>query len=173
MATQEPVPESESAGELDRRRFLAGGTTVAMAGGLAVAYGTCGAMGGRFLYPARPAARRWQFLARVDALADGQAMTWKAPTGDPIVIARRGTSGEAEDFVALSSTCPHLGCQVHWEGHRNRFFCPCHNGVFDPAGVATAGPPAQAGQALMRFPLRRVGPLLFIEVTLESLGSEA
>jgi len=60
--------------------------------------------------------------------------------------------------------CPHLGCQVHWEPQNDRFFCPCHNGVFSPDGVATAGPPAEAGQSLLEYPLKVEGNLLFIEV---------
>jgi Rieske Fe-S protein len=53
---------------------------------------------------------------------------------------------------------------VHWEAQNDRFFCPCHNGAFDRQGNATAGPPAAAGQALLRFPLRLENGLLFIEV---------
>ena len=33
------------------------------------------------------------------------------------------------------------------------FVCPCHQGVFDAQGVATAGPPAAAGQSLETVPL--------------------
>ncbi len=71
--------------------------------------------------------------------------------------------------MALSSTCPHLGCKVHWEAPENRFFCPCHNGAFDPSGRAIAGPPAEAGQSLGRYPLRIEGGLLYIEVPTERL----
>ena len=72
------------------------------------------------------------------------------------------------DFVAFSSICPHLGCQVNWELQNDRFFCPCHNGVFDRDGNATGGPPAAAGQRLPRYPLKIENGLLFIEVQLES-----
>jgi hypothetical protein len=60
---------------------------------------------------------------------------------------------------------------VHWEGHKNRFFCPCHNGVFSPEGVATEGPPAEAGQRLPSYPLRVDGGLLYIEVPTQRLAS--
>jgi cytochrome b6-f complex iron-sulfur subunit len=92
-----------------------------------------------------------------------------APTGERITLARRGAGGSAEDFVALSSTCPHLGCQVHWEPQNERFFCPCHNGAFDPQGHAIAGPPFEAGQSLPRYPLEVRDGLLFIEVPVEGL----
>ncbi|MBI4577262.1 MAG: Rieske 2Fe-2S domain-containing protein, partial [Planctomycetes bacterium] len=76
--------------------------------------------------------------------------------------------GAVEDFLALSSTCPHLGCRVHWEVQNRRFFCPCHNGSFDAAGRATGGPPAEAGQSLPRYALRLEGGLLFIELPVET-----
>jgi phenylpropionate dioxygenase-like ring-hydroxylating dioxygenase large terminal subunit len=60
---------------------------------------------------------------------------------------------------------------VHWEAQNNRFFCPCHNGVFTPEGKATSGPPADAGQSLFRFPLKVENDLLFIEVSTDKLAA--
>lgn len=141
-----------------------------MAGGLTAGYGACGAMAARYLYPARGRERRWQFLACADEFEAGASFAYRAPFGEKIAVARRGKTGAVEDFVALSSTCPHLGCQVHWEPQNNRFFCPCHNGVFDPAGNAIAGPPFQAGQSLSRYPLKVENGSIFIEVPMESLA---
>jgi Rieske Fe-S protein len=42
---------------------------------------------------------------------------------------------------ALSATCTHLGCQVRWDAESKRFRCPCHGGVYDPAGKVVQGPP--------------------------------
>jgi Rieske Fe-S protein len=86
-----------------------------------------------------------------------------------VVISRIDSNGDESDFVALSSVCPHLGCQVHWEGQNNRFFCPCHNGAFDPQGNAIAGPPKEAHQALARYPLKVENGLLFIQVKTQAL----
>jgi nitrite reductase/ring-hydroxylating ferredoxin subunit len=141
-----------------------------MAGGLGGGYGACAAMGARYLFPAHPSRRAWLFVARVDELAPGGSLGFRAPSGQRIAIARQGASGAVEDFVALSSTCPHLGCQVHWEAHNERFFCPCHNGAFDPQGRAYEGPPAEAGQSLPRFPLEVREGSLFIEVPVEALA---
>ena len=105
----------------------------------------------------------------LDRIDKGESLEFEAPTGVKIVIARRGTDGTVDDFVALSSTCPHLGCRVHWEPHNNRFFCPCHNGVFDPQGKAVEGPPAAAGQDLPEYPLRVESGLLFIEAPVVGL----
>ncbi|MFN3484588.1 MAG: Rieske 2Fe-2S domain-containing protein, partial [Planctomycetota bacterium] len=114
-----------------------------MAGGLVAGYGAFGAMAARFLFPARPALRGWVYVSDVRSFPVGASMVFRTPEGAPVAVARRGNTGTVDDFLALSSTCPHLGCQVHWEPHHNRFFCPCHNGVFDPSGRAV--PPAEAG----------------------------
>lgn len=157
----------------DRRGFLATTSSLAMAGGLIAGYGTFVAMAGRFLYPAGPSVVGWMYVSQTDALRPGDSLVYRAPSGATVVIARHGDTGEVDDFIALSSVCPHLGCQVHWESQNNRFFCPCHNGAFDPKGKAIAGPPAAAGQSLPRYPLSVDGGLLYIEVPLESVVAAA
>ena len=82
-----------------------------MLGGLAVGYGALALIAGRFLYPARAARKRWMFVARVGDLEVGDSLTFRAPSGDVVTIARRTNIGNVDDFVALSSTCPHLGCK--------------------------------------------------------------
>ncbi|MCH8042790.1 MAG: Rieske (2Fe-2S) protein [Planctomycetes bacterium] len=162
-----------------RRDFLATTSNVAMAGGLLVSYGTFFYMAGRFLYPAAPQPKAWLFVAPVAEIAPGNSLTMIDPTGASVVIARRERTPEEEEkepsvdeFIALSSVCPHLGCRVHWEALNNRFFCPCHNGVFDPEGNATEGPPAATSppQTLSRYPLKIDGGNLMIEVPTESVG---
>jgi len=143
-----------------------------MAGGLVGGYGACAAMGARYLFPSRPAERGWLFVARVDELAPGASIAYRAPDGRRIAVARQGNAGSVEDFIALSSTCPHLGCQVHWEPQNERFFCPCHNGAFDPSGQAIAGPPADAGQTLPEFALKIEAGLLYIDVPVEGLTND-
>jgi len=44
-------------------------------------------------------------------------------------------------YKVFSSTCTHLGCKVRWEVNNQRFFCPCHRGVFDKDGRVISGPP--------------------------------
>ena len=111
---------------------------------------------------------RWDSMGEFCAL--GESLNFETPTGAKVVIARQNEGDSAENFIALASVCPHLGCAVHWEPQNTRFFCPCHNGVFDPAGVATAGPPADAGQSLVQYPLKDEAGVLFIEVSLEQLA---
>ncbi len=157
--------------EPDRRGFLEKLAGWTMTGGLVLAYGTCGVMAARYLYPSRSRGTRWQFVVQASRMGLGDTLIYRSPAGERVTVARQGTTGDALDFIALSSTCPHLGCQVRWEPSHGRFLCPCHNGTFDSRGVATAGPPFQAGQSLARYPLRSENGLLFIDVPLESIAT--
>jgi nitrite reductase/ring-hydroxylating ferredoxin subunit len=159
---------SEPAGPgLERRRFISLSSTAAMILGLLGGYGAFGSIAARFLYPAREADRRWLFVSLVRAILPGQTVLYRTPAGATVNVTRRG-SGD-DDFIALSSTCPHLGCQVHWEAAKSRYFCPCHNGTFDESGRGTGGPPGDAGQSLPRYPLRVENGLLFIETPVGGL----
>lgn len=153
----------------ERRSFFGRVSGLAMAAGLVGGYGAFGAIAVRYLYPDRGPEKAWLFVAVAGDFRPGTSRLYTSPDGARITIARRGDTGEVGDFTALSSVCPHLGCQVHWEAVNNRFFCPCHNGVFAPDGKAISGPPGDAGQTLSRYPLRIDKGLLFIEAAVESL----
>jgi cytochrome b6-f complex iron-sulfur subunit len=155
----------------DRRQFFRTAATTAMCGGLAAGYGTFGVLAGKFLYPSDDQATAWQFVATVCELAQGQSAVYVAPDGSRVVVARQGKGSTAADFVALSSVCPHLGCQVHWESQNRRFFCPCHNGAFDSSGQPISGPPAKGGQSLTRFPLKIESGLLYVRVPMTRVGN--
>jgi nitrite reductase/ring-hydroxylating ferredoxin subunit len=155
-----------------RRGFLGAISSTIMAGGLMAGYGTFASYAGRFLFPNGKHANGWQFVSTLDALKSGQSLPFVTPAGAKIVIARQSDGDAVENFIALSSVCPHLGCAVHWESQNDRFFCPCHNGAFDASGKATEGPPATAKQELTRFPLKVENGLLYIEVPMKSLGNQ-
>ncbi|MFO0756046.1 MAG: ubiquinol-cytochrome c reductase iron-sulfur subunit [Byssovorax sp.] len=173
MATskKDGAPESaapaESPAEPERRTFLGTTTSLAMTAGLVGSYGALGALSVRYLYPAKPTPKAWMYVADLASFHAGKSLVYKTPSGARVVIARNGSAGTEADFIALSSTCPHLGCNVHWEGDKQRFFCPCHNGTFDPSGKATGGPPGDAGQSLPRYPLKVDKGLLYIEVAVD------
>jgi Rieske Fe-S protein len=159
----------------DRRDFLSTFSTVAMAGGLVAGYGTFAAMAGRFVFPTN-VETPWLFVAEANSIQPGDSLAFESPTGVKVAIARRPgdavqPSAETADFIALSSVCPHLGCRVHWESHNQRFFCPCHNGVFDPEGKPVSGPPKAAEQELARYPLKIEGGLLYIAMSVASVGT--
>jgi nitrite reductase/ring-hydroxylating ferredoxin subunit len=137
---------------------------------LAAAYGSLATMMARFLFPARPPRKGWMYVAVEKSLGIGESLLFETPRGATVNIARQQPGAMAESFIALSSTCPHLGCQVHWEPQNDRFFCPCHNGVFSPDGTGIGGPPGDAGQSLSSYPLKVEGGLLFIEVDQEEIA---
>jgi cytochrome b6-f complex iron-sulfur subunit len=156
-------------GVAERRSFLVRLSSAVMGFGLAVGYGMFGWLIGRFLYPTDASSSSWQFLADLASFPVGKSMTYNAPAGQKVVVTRLAENGVPEDFIALSSVCPHLGCAVHWEANNDRFFCPCHNGAFSSTGDPLSGPPADAGQTLSRYPLKVDGGLLFVEVPAEAL----
>ena len=153
----------------ERRSFLVKLSSAVMGFGLTVGYGMFGWLIGRFLYPSGESSSSWQFLADLASFPVGKSMTYKAPAGQKVVVTRLAENNAPEDFIALSSVCPHLGCAVHWEANNDRFFCPCHNGAFSSTGDPLYGPPADAGQTLSRYPLKVDGGLLFIEVPTHAL----
>lgn len=141
---------SDSAADLplspERRRTLA----ALVNGFIAAAGGALTALLGVFaLKPAsRSAADRWIHAGPVKDLADGVPVArvvvvprvdgWyreRAPL--TIFLVRDGDAG----VRAMSATCTHLGCQVHWNAADKHFVCPCHGGVYDASGQVLEGPP--------------------------------
>ncbi len=149
-----------------RRSFLGAASATAMAGGLVAGYGAFFSVAGRFLYPSAPTRTAWMFVTDVKRFKVGSSMNYRTPSGAAVVVTRQGEG----EFLALSSTCPHLGCQVNWEANNNRFLCPCHNGTFDSTGKGTGGPPGDSEQSLLQFPLRVESGLLYIEVPIERVA---
>jgi cytochrome b6-f complex iron-sulfur subunit len=156
-----PDDSNVSRPSADRRSFI---SLTAMALGLTGGYGMFVGMAARFLYPARPPDRHWMYVAALTDIVHGGSLLFAAPNGQTISVTRLTAEGTVDDFIALSSICPHLGCKVHWETQNKRFFCPCHNGAFNVEGNSIAGPPFDAKQNLARFPLKVENGNLFIEV---------
>lgn len=48
---------------------------------------------------------------------------------------------EANGLRAFDLQCTHAGCTTEWQEKKNRFFCACHNGIFDSKGKPISGPP--------------------------------
>ncbi len=54
---------------------------------------------------------------------------------------------ENDEYVALSPICKHLGCTVNWNGdsqNPNKFYCPCHGGMYTKDGINVKGTPPLA-----------------------------
>ena len=157
----DPPFSDQSASDPDagiaRRGFL---RNILMLGSLAAAYGGLGFAALRFLAPGRRrASRSRMFVASTVDVTPGQSISFATPEGENFLLTNTGES--MRPFIAFSSRCPHLGCKVHWEGDKQRFYCPCHGGAFDSKGAATAGPPAQSGQALKACELEVEGEAIY------------
>ena len=48
---------------------------------------------------------------------------------------------KADEFIALTAVCTHLGCIVKWLPDKEEFLCPCHGGRYSPEGKVLGGPP--------------------------------
>jgi Rieske Fe-S protein len=57
---------------------------------------------------------------------------------DPCVLVRLAPN----NWVAFEQRCTHLSCPVIPQPQQDRFFCPCHEGVFNiETGAPVSGPP--------------------------------
>lgn len=75
-------------------------------------------------------------------------------TGKTTAYVRRGnptvTQGQskyppesANEFIAISTRCAHLGCPVNFVQAAGNFICPCHGGVYGFLGERIGGPPVR------------------------------
>ena len=125
--------------------------------GLLAGYGAGAMHFFQYLVPLNRANRkREMFIGTLDTFEVGTTRTVRDSRGQEIIIARVSDSPDqrASNFRALSTKCPHLGCKVHWESGKDRFRCPCHEGIFDKSGKAVSGPPAAEGKNLIEFEIR-------------------
>ncbi len=67
---------------------------------------------------------------------------------------------DGQNYIAMSNICTHLGCRSRWIPEQERFFCPCHNGIFDKYGNVVSGPPPRP---LDRFQTKLEGDILYIQ----------
>lgn len=130
-----------------------------MALGLAGGYGGLALIAARYLLPPVRDGVRRLFVTDSKRLSRAGTIDFEAPTGEHVLIIRKDGH-----IKALSSVCPHLGCTVHWEQNKNRFFCPCHNGTFTPDGTPVSGPPAKDGTPLTEYATVEQWGLVFIEL---------
>lgn len=120
--------------KLERRGVM---IALAMAAGLVASYGTAAVYGLRYLFGRQAPARKINVLvAAVDDVLEGRSLLREDLSGRKFLLIRR-----EESIRAFSTTCTHLGCQVHWKPEKKTFFCPCHDGVFDADGNPISGPP--------------------------------
>jgi len=106
-------------------------------------------LGGFFALPAlRRRAFAWSEVGPVDQFRVGEivfatlnpltAPVWPEAAPKMGVFVSRKPDGSFEVF---HSHCTHVGCPINWSPQADRFFSPCHGGVFDRDGRVLAGPP--------------------------------
>lgn len=89
----------------------------------------------------------WTPVGAATAIPDGKItlVTVMAPVRDAWVTARAPVAlyvrRSGLDFTVFDIHCTHLGCGVRWTPSAERFFCPCHGGVYNADGRVIAGPP--------------------------------
>jgi len=62
--------------------------------------------------------------------------------------------------VVYTPVCPHLGCQVAWDGVSKRFVCPCHASIWTVDGRLLSGP---SPRGLDTLPSKVDGGMLFVK----------
>lgn len=81
-------------------------------------------------------------------ISDPSPLPWAGITAKSAVWLRRES---ADEFIAFSVNCTHMGCPVRWLPDAELFMCPCHGGIYYKDGTVAAGPPPKP---LYRFEVR-------------------
>lgn len=97
-------------------------------------------MGIRFVTPYRRDVERRIFTIHLNELELNTTRQFQDLRGKDLMLVRTSE----REVKALSTTCTHLGCSVHWQPDKKQFYCPCHQGVFDTNGKVVSGPPPRA-----------------------------
>ncbi len=75
-------------------------------------------------------------VCTVDELPVGNSMTVSYGRYPALVI------NTSAGLRAFSAVCTHFACIVKWEPSKDKIYCPCHDGYFDPLdGHVLSGPP--------------------------------
>ena len=121
--------------KLSRRDFF---LNAGLALSALVGLGGVGYFSARYLLAGlRPVRYETILAGRLDAVPEAGA-TDVTIVGRPLIVRR-----EDDQVRVFSAVCPHLGCLVKWEEANNRFYCPCHIGVFNSNGQPVSGPPTE------------------------------
>jgi nitrate reductase gamma subunit len=150
----EPLLPVARTADVARRRFLSRlGLAIAGACGVIVAVPSIA-----FLLGLRRAVNVWRDVGAADqyrigetvnvAFLDSSPLPWAGVTARTAAWLRRES---AEQFIAFSIHCSHLGCPVRWLPEADLFMCPCHGGVFYNDGRVASGPPPRP---LVKYPVR-------------------
>ncbi len=107
----------------------------------------------------------WDVLQPVESAGFGGEVRTIADTSVPdegvvaVPAARAYLTKIDDEIVAVSETCPHLGCRVPWCETSGQFECPCHGSTFNRKGEAREGP---SPRAMRRYPVEVVEGLVIV-----------
>ncbi len=137
-----------------RRDFL---SSALMGVGLVASYGVATYYATQFVSPeSKEKVFRSIYVSPEKDIPVGVSKTITDLKGRKISITNTGSG-----YTALSTVCTHLGCKVHWEGSKNAFYCPCHEGYFDSDGNVTQGPPPRP---LEKYEVDLVDGNIFVKI---------
>jgi len=139
--------------DIGRRRFL---SQAVMGFGTLFGLGALTLRFAQFLIPSQKQKRYEAVLIGAESrIPIGEAMPMDL--GSHKILVLRTDEG----VMAFSRRCTDLGCLVSWNKDREQFVCPCHQGVFDKAGLNIAGPPPRP---LDRLEILKRGGQLYVNI---------
>ncbi|MEZ5061912.1 MAG: Rieske 2Fe-2S domain-containing protein [Solirubrobacterales bacterium] len=185
LPEMKPVGYFEGESMTRRKVFAVAGQALGGAAGLAVALPAIGfAVAPIFDKPEED----WQavgevqdfvpdtYKARVITIVQGIGEAGKTSVyvrqGSPDLLLNEATGEHesADQYIAISTRCAHLGCPVRFVQAAGNFICPCHGGVYGFQGEVIGGPPVRP---LDRFQTRvvdgtvEIGPRYSVTSSLE------
>ena len=136
-----------------RREFLIG---FGIVGAIVVAIGAFITNVLAFLLPYKREKTYHKYLvAKVGEIQKGKAKEITI-SKKPVFVVNLG-----DGYKVFSGVCTHLGCIVRWEENKSRFYCPCHQGIFNKQGEVTGGPPPRS---LDEYQVELDNNLVFIKI---------
>ncbi len=145
--------EKETAPKQSRREFL---TKFGVFGALTIAVFAFARNLYLFFTPSKKEKTYHKYLVgKVDEIPIGKAKEITIQKKPVFVVHNE------DGFKVFSGICTHLGCIIKWEENNNRFYCPCHKGIFDKTGKVTGGPPPRP---LDEFTVEMDNNLVFVKV---------
>ena len=151
------IPGAFEGETVTRRAFMT--TTGQVAGGVAAAAFLLPALGFAFGPVFEEYHQPWQVVGNtedfgpdtyvprtinlVEGIGDSGKSTVYVRKFNPRVDQVMKKQDEYNNYIAISTSCMHLGCPVHFVSAAQRFICPCHGGVYDFVGKVVGGPPVR------------------------------
>ncbi len=131
--------------EKERRGFLGAAL------GLFTAAGSVGALTAmKYTWDPLPSVKAAGFATIDLSAAQPNVLNVEKWRGKPIFVLKKGADMKKDErdivigndryFIAIG-LCTHLGCIPAYFPDKSEFICPCHGGVFDPAGRVLKAPP--------------------------------